>query len=91
MITMNSLKAKFGNDWAPDCPPLNEFEGKCKKQWGKPLVCFFIYYYHLWDIKIIDFALIVERKIWSGCIRRPITTVFLIVKQYEISLIVISL
>ncbi|PAV20088.1 hypothetical protein PNOK_0502200 [Pyrrhoderma noxium] len=38
MITMDSLKAKFGNDWVPDCPPLNEFEEQCKKQWGKPLL-----------------------------------------------------
>jgi len=34
MITLNDVKAKFGRDWAPTFAPLNEFEKKCKEQWG---------------------------------------------------------
>ena len=58
---------------------------------GKATRMFFHLLLPLMGYKMTDFALIVERKIWSGCIRRPITTVFLIVEQYEISLIMISL
>jgi len=35
VITFNDLRGKFGKDWVPTYAPLNDFEKKCKEQWGK--------------------------------------------------------
>ncbi|PCH34858.1 hypothetical protein WOLCODRAFT_133642 [Wolfiporia cocos MD-104 SS10] len=35
MITLNTLKGKFGSNWEPDCPDLNLFEEHCIEEWGK--------------------------------------------------------
>lgn len=37
MVTMNTLKQKFGTSWSPTCPPLNAFEQRCKNQWNSTL------------------------------------------------------
>ncbi|EJC99738.1 uncharacterized protein FOMMEDRAFT_148591 [Fomitiporia mediterranea MF3/22] len=36
MITLNSLKQKFGSGWQPTSPPLNDFETLCKEKWSSP-------------------------------------------------------
>ena len=58
---------------------------------GKATRMFFFLPFFLQDTKITDSVLIVERNIWSGCIRGPVTTILLVVKHYEISFIAISL
>ena len=51
----------------------------------------FLYLPFFARFKVTDSVLIVERIIWSGCIRGPVTTILLVVKHYEISFIAISL
>ena len=57
---------------------------------GKATRMFFILTFFA-RFKVTDSVLIVERSIWSGCIRGPVTTILLVVKHYEISFIAISL
>ncbi|KAK7682079.1 hypothetical protein QCA50_014665 [Cerrena zonata] len=37
MVTMTTLKQKFGSSWSPTCPSLNAFEQRCKNQWNSTL------------------------------------------------------
>ena len=34
MITMNTLRSKFGASWDPNFAELSAFEDKCKREWG---------------------------------------------------------
>ena len=34
MITMDTLRSRFGASWNPKFVELSAFEGKCKKEWG---------------------------------------------------------
>ena len=40
LVTMEKLKRKFGNSWEPTIAPLNDFERKCKEEWGSKNVRF---------------------------------------------------
>ena len=41
MVTLNTLKQKFGSSWSPTCPALNTFEQWCKVQWLSGVLCIF--------------------------------------------------
>jgi hypothetical protein len=39
MITMDTLRKKFGSSWKPTYSELNSFEQRCKDNWGHSVVC----------------------------------------------------
>jgi hypothetical protein len=39
MITMDTLRKKFGSAWKPAYSKLNSFEQRCKDDWGHSVVC----------------------------------------------------